>query len=115
MRVPPSLYSVIARSQRVPPSAGPMINSATKRSSFFVALNCFAEPVIGRRGACHRARIRATRWRRPVGFIRATAWAPLRPLLHARFRWGELIDRAAKLAGHHDLAVFHHVGTILRR
>ena len=26
-----------------------------------------AEPVIGRRGACHRARILATRWRRPVG------------------------------------------------
>src|SRR5439155_26878341 len=48
MRVPPSLYSLIARSQRVPPSAGPMINSATKRSSFFVALDCFAEPVIGR-------------------------------------------------------------------
>jgi hypothetical protein len=26
-----------------------------------------AEPVIGPRGACHRARIRATRWRGPVG------------------------------------------------
>jgi hypothetical protein len=26
-----------------------------------------AEPVIWRRGACHRARIRATRWRRPAG------------------------------------------------
>jgi hypothetical protein len=31
-------------------------------------LDCFvAEPVIGPRGACHRARIRATRWRGPVG------------------------------------------------
>jgi hypothetical protein len=54
--------AVIARSQRVRPLAGPMINSATKQSSLCsVALDCFAEPVIGRRGACHRARIRATR------------------------------------------------------
>src|SRR3981081_3060090 len=29
----------------------------------FVTLDCFAEPVIGRRGARHRARIRGTRWR----------------------------------------------------
>jgi len=26
------------------------------------ASDCFAEPVIGRRGACHRMRMRATRW-----------------------------------------------------
>src|SRR6267154_3582799 len=39
---------VIARSQRVPPSAGPMINSATKAiQTCVVALDCFAEPVIG--------------------------------------------------------------------
>jgi hypothetical protein len=32
-----------------PPSAGPMINSATKQSSFVLPfLDCFAEPVIGR-------------------------------------------------------------------
>jgi hypothetical protein len=48
---------VIARSQRVPPSAGPMINSAPKQSSFLSrgAMDCFAEPVIGRRFA-------PTRW-----------------------------------------------------
>src|SRR5258708_6928293 len=42
--------SVIARSQRVPPSAGPMINSATKQSIVTIALavDCCAEPVIGR-------------------------------------------------------------------
>ena len=44
------LTNVIARSQRVPPSAGPMINSATKQSilGFSGAMDCFAEPVIGR-------------------------------------------------------------------
>src|SRR5258707_9703768 len=43
----PSL--VIARSQRVPPSAGPMINSATKQSIFFSAepMDFFPEPVTG--------------------------------------------------------------------
>jgi alkylhydroperoxidase family enzyme len=30
-------------------------------------MDCFAEFIIGRRGACHRARVRATRWRRPDG------------------------------------------------
>src|SRR6266571_1720836 len=51
------LETVTARSQRVPPSAGPMINSATKQSIFRACglLDCLAEPVIG-------ARIRATRW-----------------------------------------------------
>ena len=35
--------------QRIPPSAGPMINSATKAiQTCVVALDCFAEPVIGR-------------------------------------------------------------------
>src|SRR5665213_1582023 len=39
----PELVSVIARSHRVRPSAGPMLNSATKQSSsYFVALDCFA-------------------------------------------------------------------------
>src|SRR5207247_7709009 len=48
--------TVIAKSQRVPPSAGPMINSATKQSILPCGtMECFAEPVIGRR-------IRATRW-----------------------------------------------------
>src|SRR5207244_9672190 len=41
--------SVIARGQRVPPSAGPMINSATKQSILSLRpMDCFAEPVIGR-------------------------------------------------------------------
>jgi hypothetical protein len=48
--------AVIARSEAT--------KQAIPRSSY---LDCFVEPVIGRRGACHRARIRATRWRRPVG------------------------------------------------
>jgi hypothetical protein len=41
---------VIARSQRVRPSAGPMINSAMKQSilSSCGEMDCFAEPVIGR-------------------------------------------------------------------
>ncbi len=49
--------SVIARSQRFPPSAGPMINSATKESilSFHGSVDCLAEPVTGRRLA-------PTRW-----------------------------------------------------
>jgi hypothetical protein len=47
---------VIARSQRVRPSAGPMINSATKQSNLPLRGNGLL------RGACHRARGRATRW-----------------------------------------------------
>src|SRR5258707_4532206 len=40
---------VIARCQRVPPSAGPMINSATKHPLLLRGnMDCFAEPVIGR-------------------------------------------------------------------
>jgi hypothetical protein len=60
---------VIARSQRVRPSAGPMINSATKHSSSEI-LDCFAEPVIGRRFA-------PTRWlamtvSAPTGLLRSS-------------------------------------------
>jgi hypothetical protein len=42
-------FAVIAKSQRVPPWAGPMINSATKQAilSLRGAMDCFAEPVIG--------------------------------------------------------------------
>src|SRR6266436_8315837 len=43
------LPTVIARSQRVPPSAGPMINSATKQS----ILSGGRDGLL--RGACHRA------------------------------------------------------------
>jgi hypothetical protein len=48
------VFAVIARSE------------ATKQSithNYRIhASDCFAEPVIGRRGACHRMRMRATRW-----------------------------------------------------
>jgi len=41
IQVHAEVFSVIARSHRVPPLAGPMLNSATKQSSL-VALDCFA-------------------------------------------------------------------------
>ena len=62
-------HAVIARSQRVRPSAGPMINSATKQS----ILSCLRYGLLG--GACHRARIRATRWLAMT--ICASSLAPL--------------------------------------
>src|SRR6266403_2548373 len=44
------------------------VAEATKQSILPLRgdMDCFAEPVIGRRGACHRARVRATRWRDPL-------------------------------------------------
>jgi hypothetical protein len=61
----PYLHIVIACNKREAFAQG----SATKQSISMreERMDCFAEPVIGRLGACHRARIRATRWRRPVG------------------------------------------------
>src|SRR5258706_5255357 len=50
------LHPVIGRCKRVPPSGGPMINSATKQS----ILSLWQRGLL--RGACHRARIRTTRW-----------------------------------------------------
>src|SRR5260370_41979517 len=55
----------LARAENLTASRPAVIaKQSIPRSSY---LDCFAEPVIGRRGACHRAPIRATRWRRPAG------------------------------------------------
>jgi hypothetical protein len=55
--------AVIARSQRVRPSAGPMINSATKQSTLFRGMDCFASLAMTEEYAVatHTARLREPR------------------------------------------------------
>jgi hypothetical protein len=71
--------TVIARSQRVRPLAGPMINSATKQSSLLLLLlDCFAEPVIGRRFAPARWLAMTLKIHTFSGYRRASASLTLR-------------------------------------